>query len=491
MRNSVESVVTEEDERRRRMDENKRVETQNETAVKLPMWRKIGYGLGESASGMSFVMISNYLTVYYSDVVGLAPAVISVIMLVARIWQALCDPIFGGIAENTNTKWGRYRPYILFGAPLLAILNCLTFLNLDLPNSAKAFWCILTYLLSATAYSFANGAVACIVNSLTSLNSERVACNAVKGIVSNTTSMVLSAVTMPLILFFGAGNASSSRGYFMTALVFSVCSLPFFMACFASTKEVIGGGTNHVKGEKKPNPVVMIAKAFAGAVKDWNVAWLMIAMIVYLTGLFGRIGIMVYYFIYILKDPMGMAAFGTAMTGGMLVVNFYTPFLLNRIDKKYVGVIACILQAACCVVFYFMGGAGTASIIVAVVGFIYGATNMVTMVSVSLCGELIDDNWLRTGKRSDGTIGMAIGFSTKIANAIGGSIGIIALGAVGFVPNTEMAASTLNKMNAVINLMPAVFFLLAIIPFLMIRMTNKKGRENEQKIKEMTELHNN
>ncbi len=468
------------------MSENKKVNTQSETAIKLPMWRKIGYGLGESASGLSFTMISSYLTVFYSDVVGLAPAVISIIMLVARIWQALCDPIFGGIAENTNTKWGRYRPYILIGAPLLAVFGALTFLNLDISNGAKAFWCAITYLLSATVYSFANGAVACIVNSLTSINAERVSCNAVKGVVSGASNMILSAVTMPLILFFGAGDAASSRGYFMTAVVFSICSLPLFLACFASTKEVIGGGNSSKTGEKKPNPVIMIAKSFASAVKDWNVAWLMIAMIVSLTGLFGRIGIMVYYFIYILDNPMGMAAFGTAMTAGMMVVNFYVPFLLNRIDKKIVGVIACILQAVCCVTFYFMGEARVASIIVAVVGFIYGATNMLSMTSVSLCGELIDDNWLRTGVRSDGTIGMAIGFSTKIANAIGGSIGIIALGTVGFVANTELTSETLTKMNAVINFMPAAFFLLATIPFMMIRMTNKKGRENEEKIKAMS-----
>lgn len=127
---------------------------------------------------------------------------------------------------------------------------------------------------------------------------------------------------------------------------------------------------------------------------------------------------------------------------------------------------------------------------VAVVGFVYGATNLVGLTSFSLSGELIDDNWIRTGKRSDGVIATAISFSTKIGNAIGGSVGIIILGAVGFVANTEMSASTLTNMNAVINFGPVVCFVLAIIPFLMIRMTNKKGRENEQKIKEMMKTEN-
>lgn len=99
------------------------------TEIKLSVFQKIGYGLGEAGSTLSWTLVSSYLTVFYSDVVGLAPAIISVIMLVARIWQAVCDPLFGGIAENTKSRWGRYRPYILFGAPLLALFNCLTFLN--------------------------------------------------------------------------------------------------------------------------------------------------------------------------------------------------------------------------------------------------------------------------------------------------------------------------------------------------------------------------
>jgi len=85
---------------------------EDSTAVKLSCVQKIGYGLGEAGSTLSFTLIGSYLTVFYSDVVGLAPAVISVIMLVARIWQAICDPVFGGIAENTKSKFGRYRPYM-------------------------------------------------------------------------------------------------------------------------------------------------------------------------------------------------------------------------------------------------------------------------------------------------------------------------------------------------------------------------------------------
>lgn len=212
---------------------------------------------------------------------------------------------------------------------------------------------------------------------------------------------------------------------------------------------------------------------------------MVLAMFLFLTGIFGRLGIMAYYFIYVLGNPGLIAGFATAMSAGMLGVNFYAPYLLNHIDKKWVGVISCICQAACCCAFFFIGEAGFGGAVV-VVGFLYGVTNMCSLVSFGLGAEVIDDNWLRTGVRSDGVIYSCISFSTKLGNAIGGSIGILVLGAVGFVANTEMAPEVLTRMNGVINFGPAVFFLLSAFFFTRVDMTNKKARENEKIIAQKT-----
>lgn len=108
--------------------------------------------------------------------------VISMIMLIARIWDALNDPMFGSIAENTQSKWGRFRPYILYGAPILALFNCLTFLNLDIPNGWKAIWCGFTYIGCGMAYTAVNISVGCLANSMTAVNTQRVSLNAFRGV---------------------------------------------------------------------------------------------------------------------------------------------------------------------------------------------------------------------------------------------------------------------------------------------------------------------
>lgn len=447
------------------------------TAVKLPFLKKVGYGFGECGSQFSWTLVSSYLTVFYTDVVGLTPMVISAIMLIARIWDAINDPMFGSIAENTRSKWGRFRPYVLFGAPILALFNCLCFLNLDISNTAKIFWCGFTYIGCGMAYTVANISVGCLANSLTSINTERVSLNAFRGAIGSIAGIVINMITMPIILYFGNNSTSSGKGYFMAALIFSLICIPCFMICFASTKEVISGGAR-----KKENAVMNLVHSFKITFADHNARFLILAMLFFLTGIFGRLGIMAYYFIYILGDPLAIASFGTAMTVGMLVVNFYTPLLLNHIDKKWCGVITCGLQILSCAAFFFMGEARMSAMAIAVVGFFYGATNFGGLVSYGLGAEIIDDNWIKTGRRADGVIYSCISFATKIGNAIGGSIGIMVLGAVGFVANTEMAPVVLTRMNAVINFGPCVFFVLSALSFVMIRMTNAKGKENERLI---------
>lgn len=455
--------------------------TKNKTDVSYSMLRKIGYGMGEAGSQLSWTLISSYLTVYYSDVVGLTPIIISTVMLVARILTAFWNPVFGSIAENTHTKWGRYRPYILFGTPFLALFSCLMFLNINGSTTLKAIWCTVTYLICSILYTMVNGAETYIPMSMTTVNTERVSLNAVKGIVSNVASVIMSAVTMPMLIFFGGGNSSTSKSYFMVALIFAILSVPCFYICYFSSKEVVSGGS--LAQNEKRNVIAEIFKSFWETIKDRDSGMLILAMILFLTGIFGRLGVMLYYFIYIVHKPMLMASFSTAMMLGMLVVNFYTPYLLNHFDKKYVGVLSCVLEIICCVIFFFSKN----SLVIVITGFFYGAFNMVTLVSQGLVGEIIDDRWLRTGVRADGVIGSSIGFAAQIGNTIGGAIGIAILGAVGYVAHADLSQAVLTRMNIVINLGPALCFALAIIPFMMIRMTNKKGLENETKVKAMTE----
>lgn len=393
----------------------------------IPVWRKIGYGMGEMGSQFSWAMVSSYLTIYYTDVVGLAPSVISAIMLVARIWDAVNDPMFGAIAESTQSRWGRFRPYILFGSPFLALFSCLMFLHLPLDSFWQGLWCTVTYLCCDLAYTVVNISVGCLANSMTAVNSQRVSLNAFKGVMGSFTSLLVGALTMPLILHFGGQSVSSDKGYFIVALIYSCVSIPFFALCFLSTKETV-----KVKRQVRGNTTLALLRSFQYTMGDRNARMLIGAEITFLTGVFGRLGIMTYYFVYVLDNALLTAGFATAMSLGMMAAN----------------------------------------------------------VAYGLSAEIIDDNWIRTGIRSDGVIYSCISFATKLGNAIGGSIGILALGFAGFVANAELSDGVLSRMDAVINLGPMAFSLISAVFFAANRMTNAKAAENEKKIAEMQKDNN-
>lgn len=442
----------------------------------IPVRNKIGYGMGEMGAQFSWTLVSSYLTVYYTDVVGLTPAIISVIMLLARVWDAVNDPMFGAIAENTDSRLGRFRPYILFGCPILAFFNCLVFLNLPVSGTAKTVWCAVTYIGCGMAYTAVNISVGCLANSMTTVNRERVSLNAVRGVMGSISSLLMGACTMPLILYFGNNSVSSGRGYFIVAVIYSCVSIPCFLVCVFTTRETV-----EVKKQKRGNTTLALIRSFKYTFADRNARLLVLSEFLFLAGVFGRLGIMTYYFIYILDNPLLTAEFAAALSLGMIAANMLAAFLMNRIDKKWVGAGSAICQMLCCL-FFFLIGESKMTYMIVPAGFVYGLTNMSSNVAFGLSAEIIDDNWLKTGVRSDGVIYSCISFATKLGGAVGGAIGILALGAVGFAANMVMPKSVLTRMDAVINIGPAMFYALSAIVFSMNGMTNKKAVENESKL---------
>ena len=238
--------------------------------------------------------------------------------------------------------------------------------------------------------------------------------------------------------------------------------------------------------KKKENIFRDMAKSFKVAFADKNTRFLILGIIANMLALYGRQGITAYYFIYVLDNPMAMSTAMPAMLLGMFLTNFYTPFVLKKINKKTAGVLAAIANALSLVGLFWVGqiGSSTGAIIFS---FLNGVTNMSYVVQFSLAGDIIDDNWIRTGKRTEGITYSVISFATKLGNAVGGSIGILVLSAVGYVANTQMSARVLTKVNGVINLAPIVFLILTAIFYGKVDMDNKKAMDNKIKVQEMLE----
>ncbi|MEY8492934.1 glycoside-pentoside-hexuronide (GPH):cation symporter [Lachnospiraceae bacterium 29-91] len=442
---------------------------------RLSVWRRAAYGFTDAGGNFAFSMVSSYLTVFYTDVVGLTPAVISVIMLIARIWDGVNDPMMGIICEKTQSRWGRYRPYLLFGAPVLGLCTVLAFTRPGWTGPTQALYCGITYILAGMAYTVTGVASQALANVITRDNQERMILISFRGAISSIATLITSAATMPMILKFGGGNASSSEGYLWTVIIYAILGTICYWIAFAGSKEVI---------TVDPGESIPIGKSLKIAFGDANIRKLLIGFLLYMCGVFGRVGIMVYFFLYVVEQPMWLSIAGTVMTIAMAAPNFVAPFLTKRFEKKSIILASLILGAIGGIIIFLGGMMMNLLLILAGTAMFHGCGAAAGTVSFGLIAEIIDDMEVRTGQRADAIVLSVTSFSVKLGNAIAGSLGVVLLGAVGYVANEVQDASTKFAMSGVINLMPAALFLAALIPFVMIAMNKAKATENQKILQE-------
>lgn len=442
---------------------------------RLPVWRRAAYGLTDAGGNFAFSIVSSYLTVFYTDVVGLTPVVISVIMLIARVWDGVNDPMMGVICEKTRSKWGRYRPYLLFGAPVLGLCTVLAFTCPSWTGPTQILYCAITYILAGMAYTVTGVASQALANVITRDNQERMILISFRGAISSVATLITSAATMPMILKFGGGNASSATGYFWTVVIYSVLGTICYWIAFVGSKEVI---------TVDPSESIQISQSLKLAFGDANIRKMLIGYLIYMCGVFGRIGIMVYFFLYVVEQPMWLSVAGVAMTIAMAAPNFVAPFLTKRFEKKNIMMVCLVLGAIGGGILFLGGMMMSLPLIIMGTVMFHGCGAASGTFSFGLIAEIIDDMEVRTGQRTDAIVLSLTSFSVKLGNAVAGSLGVLLLGVVGYVANEVQNAGTKVSMSAIINLMPAGLFLLAIVPFAMITMNKAKAAENQAILQE-------
>lgn len=178
------------------------------------------YGCGDFASNLCWTFIGSYLTVFYTDIVGLTPAIASALMLIAKIWDGINDPMFGAIAERTNTKKGRFRPYIFYGTPFLALFSVLAFTKVGTGTTA-VLWATFTYIICGMLYTVVNLSYGSLSTVMTSDQEDISQLTSWRMMGTNLSSVMINAIATPLLLAFSGGTGVyTAMGYTKVAILF-------------------------------------------------------------------------------------------------------------------------------------------------------------------------------------------------------------------------------------------------------------------------------
>lgn len=401
---------------------------------RLPVKEKFGYGLGDLASNIVFQVVINFMMYFYTDVFGIGAAAVGTLMLVVRLFDAITDPLMGGIADRTKTRWGRYRPYLVWIAIPYGILAVLTFTTPDLSDSGKLIYAYVTYALLMTAYTAINIPYSALGGVITTDIQERASVQSWRFMLAMAGGALVTASTLPLVDFFGQGDRQ--YGFQMAMAVLAVIAVLAFFGCFALTKE---REDPTEKAERQS-----IFGDFLSVLK--NDQWVLIAVITFvlLVAVAMRGAATPYYVeYYLLGDSKMISIF---MTSGMLAgiagamfANWLSTHACKVRAMKWAILGVIIFNVA--LLFVPTGQMMLALVLMTIANFCH---MILIPYLFSAVPDTVDYGLSRWGKGA-----MAMSFSghllaLKIGIAFGGAITGWILAGVGYQPNVEQTSTALN-----------------------------------------------
>ncbi len=439
----------------------------------LSIKEKIAYGLGDTASNIIFQTVMMFLLIYYTDVVGLSPGVVGTLFLVVRIFDAVTDPVMGGLADRTHTKWGQFRPYLLWLALPFGIISVLAFTKFDLSDHGKVVYAFVSYSLLMVVYTAINIPYSALGGVLTANPKERVSVQSYRFVFGMLGGLIVASSTMPLVNWLG--NGDKALGYQNAMLVMSILGVILFLLCFAGTKE-------RVQPPKQKSTFKNDLKALWQN-DQWRI--LCIAGLLLLSGQVLRGTLAVYYVKYYLNKPELITAFMTLGMIGSILGCAISQSLAKRFCKIRAYISLQTISALICVISYFVGAE---QIILAFTLFFLWSffLQMATPLLWAKMADTIDYGHWKTGVRITGMIYSAVVFFIKLGVAIGGALAGWLLAYYGYQAEMIQSEATLHGMLLSFTVFPAIGSFLVAFVMRWYKLDNEKVEHIHQALQDST-----
>ncbi len=423
---------------------------------KVSLREKIGYGLGDAASSMYWKIFGMYLLFFYTDVFGISAAAAGTMFLITRVWDSLFDPVVGVMGDRTNSRWGKFRPYLLWVAVPFGVIGVFTFFTPGFSESGKLIYAYITYSLMMMAYSLINVPYASLLGVMSANGKERTALSSYRMVFAFGGSLLALWLIEPLVAFF-SGKSTVQWGWTMAMIVFAGIAILFFWGCFAFTRERIKPmeDTTHSLREDLKD---LLANRPWWILLGSGVAALVFNSI--------RDGAAVYYFKYYVGENSSLPSF---LSSSFTLVTLYlllgqaaniigviaaTP-VAGKIGKKSTFIVAMTLAGLFSLLFYLAGKDDIVYMLVLQV-LISMCAGSIFPLLWSMYADIADYSEWKTGRRATGLIFSSSSMAQKFGWTIGGATTGWLLGYFGFEANTLQGENTLGGIRLMLSILPAI-----------------------------------
>lgn len=440
------------------------------TLEKLSIKEKLGYGLGDTASNIFFQFVNIFLLYYYTDVFGLSPAAVGTLFVVTRFWDAINDPLMGAIADRTTTRWGKYRPYLLWGAIPFGLCGYLAFANPDFSQMGKLIYAYATYLGLMMTYTAINVPYSALMGVMTPNSDDRTSLASYRFVGAFSGMLLISLSVRPLVRVLG--NGDEATGFKLTMGLLAVIATVLFFITFLTTKERV-----------KPQPVVAgtsVAKDIRFLFKNRPWIIMVIAAILTLSNVAVRAAVTNHFFKYYAGDDGSPALWFLDRTSLLLssgalafiVGIFFTGMLSKRFGKRNALMGLTLINGFTLIGFFFIpADAYGLMLAVNIIGNIIAGPTPALVWSIYT--DVADYGEWKFGRRTTGLVFSAAMFAQKMGLTIGGGVSGWLLYGCGFVANQPQSETAILGIRLMFSILPGVLALANGIILLWYPLTEK------------------
>ncbi len=436
---------------------------------KLSVKEKASYGIGEVAGSFLWTTIMFYLAKFYTDVYGLPAAAAGTMFLVVKLFDAINDPIMGAVADRTTTKWGKFRPYVLWLCVPYAVFGVLLFITPNFGATGKLVYAYITYTAMFIIYTAMMIPYSALGGVMTSDPVDRTSLQSFRFFGAFSGNLMIQAFTLPLVAVFGAGN--DQKGWLLTMIIFSVLSIGLFLIMFAGVRERV---------QPDPKAKTSVKQDFKDLLS--NPPWIVITVTLFVMLIYigVRSAIIVYYFDYFVGKEKLATAYLTSGTAIILAAMFLPKWLTQKFGKRK-SLIGCLVVAGLAILANFWARPQDIALIF-VLQLVQSFASGPTMPLLwSMMADAADYSEWKTGRRATALFYSASTFGLKSGGAIGGALALWILAGYGYQANIAQSANTLLGMRMMMSVYPAigVVICIAIVAFYSLSEDNLKQIESD------------
>jgi GPH family glycoside/pentoside/hexuronide:cation symporter len=456
---------------------------------KLSFKEKMGYGFGDAASCILWQAFSYFLLNFYTDVYGIAAAAAGTMLLVTRIWDTAVDPVVGIIIDRTETRWGKFRPYILWMILPFAAMGVITFTTPDLGPTGKLVYAYITYTIMMVVYSAINVPYSSLLGVLSANSMERASASSYRFILSNVGGLMI--MFLPVVAKYMGGGSSVEQlqvGYRDGMAIFVLFAIGFFMLTFFWTKERVSPPKEQKTDLKKDISDLLS-----------NKPWLILLGISVMTIIFMNVrnASVMFYSNYILK-PTDMMFFGqnyhvdsatlstafliTGMIANILGIMF-TGWIPRKFGKKPAYIFYVLASIVTTLPFFFVHSEALELIFILQLVFSFVSASAFPLIW-ALFSDTADYSEWKNHRRATGLIFSASSMSQKLGWAVGGAMAAWILAGFGYRPGEIQSSESEIGIKLLVSVIPAIFAAIGLIFMMFYKLDDKTMLQIEKDLAE-------